>query len=84
VKNVLLVPRLKNIFYLGKSIQDGITFEFNKNKCVTKKSGHSHIMTCLKGSTFFSIETSTLAKSFSILTNQENNILLWHQRLGHV
>jgi hypothetical protein len=82
VKNVLHVP--KDFFCVGKSTQDGTTFEFNKNKCVIKKNGHSHTMTCLKGNTFFPIKTNILANNFFILTNQENNALLWHQKLGHV
>ncbi len=83
MKNVFIVPRLR-FFSLGKSTQDGTTFDFNRDKCVTKKNGHSHIMTCFTGNIIFSIETNTLAKNFSTLTNQENNTLFWHQRLGHV
>jgi hypothetical protein len=69
---------------VGKSTQDCITFEFSKDKCVIKNNGHSHTMTCFNGGTFFSIETSTSTKSLFVLTNQEDNTLLWHQRLGHL
>jgi hypothetical protein len=41
-------------------------------------------MTCFNGGTFFSIGTSTSTESLFVLTNQENNTLLWHQRLGHL
>jgi hypothetical protein len=41
-------------------------------------------MTCFNVGTLFSIKTSTLTESLFVLTNQENNTLLWHQRLGHL
>lgn len=51
---------------------------------VSKRNGHSHTMTCFNGGTLFSFKTSTSTESLFVLTNHENNTLLWHQRLGHL
>jgi hypothetical protein len=41
-------------------------------------------MTCFNGGTLLSIKTGTSTKSLFVLTNQENNTLLSHQRLGNL
>ncbi len=51
---------------------------------VSKRNGHSHRMTCFNGGTLLSIKTGTSTKSLFVLTNQENNTLLSHQRLGNL
>ncbi len=88
IHDVLHVPQLKkNLFSISKSTQYSTNFEFIVDKCIIRKVKNLKAMiVCSMQGLLHPIWVGfpTIEVGPSMLTKHENQVLLWHQRLGRL
>ena len=82
--NTLFVPEIKrNLLSVSTMIQHGYTVEFDKRGAVVRRrSGETIMKATLKDGLYIVEEKGTTSAMLARSPNQ--NLMKWHQRLGHV
>lgn len=83
VSDILHVPSLSvNLLSVGKIVELGNTVTFNKNNgCTITNAKNEVIANCKYDNGIYKLNEN---RSVCMLTNENNNALLWHRRLGHI
>lgn len=85
VNDVLLVPDITaNLLSVSSMVKAGNSENFNQNGCVGRSASGDVMVKTAPHNGIYKITNSKLTSSMLAGSNEENQLMKWHRRLGHL